>query len=140
MYKIERTYDVKKLVDRFNQQYTEITAGVGKVQGIKRPEIQLQNRKTFIPNFSQMCASMKREPADVSAYINKELQMQTSISAGGVLIIHAISRKTQVEKVIEKYVLEFVRCPLCKFQDTRIEKDNRITYLRCNRCHASTAI
>lgn len=143
MYKIDKIYEINSLIDRFNDQYKIVTgnANGGKFKTIvKAPEIQPLNRKVYIHNFNDVCKSINRDPQDVSTYICKELQIQTSISGNGALVIHGTYKKIQVENIIKKYVVNFVQCFLCKTQDTRIEKINRITSIVCNKCHAKNAI
>lgn len=142
MYKVNKSFDVFKLVERFNSKYKEITgANSGKLRTVvKAPEIQSLNKKIYIQNFESVCKSINREPQEVSTYISKELIVPTSISGNGLLVIHGTYRKNQIEDIVKKYVINFVQCLLCKTQDTRIEKVDRVQYIVCNRCHAKNAI
>ena len=143
MYMINKTYDIEKLVDRFCSAYKSTTGNSnnGKFRAvIKAPEIQPFNRKIYIQNFKDVCASINREPQDVSTYISKELIVQTSIAGNGALIIHGSYKKNQIESIVKKYVINFVQCPLCKTQDTKIEKTDRILFIICNKCYAKNAI
>jgi translation initiation factor 2 subunit 2 len=143
MYKVNKTYNTDILVDRFCDKYKSITGNSNSGRSrtvIKAPEIQSLNRKIYIKNFHDVCTSMNRDPYEVSTYISKELLIQTSISGNGALIIHGSYRKNQVESILIKYITHFVQCPLCKTQNTKIEKINRITYITCNKCHAQSAI
>lgn len=143
MYKINNAYDIQTLIDRFSDKYKSLTGNLnsGKFKTIiKAPEIQLINKKIYIINFDDVCISLNREPLDVCTYINKELNVQTSISGNAALIIHGAYRKNQIENIIKKYVVNFVQCPLCKTKDTKLEKIERITFIICNKCHAKNAI
>jgi translation initiation factor 2 subunit 2 len=143
MFKIKNAYDINYLIERFSDKYKDITgnSNSGKFKTIiKAPEIQSFNKKIFIQNFKDVCASINRDLQEVSSYISKELVVQTSISANGTLVIHGTYRKNQIESIVKKYVINFVQCPLCKTQDTKIEKNNRINYIICNRCHAKSSI
>ena len=143
MYKINKPYDIEKLVDRFSTNYKSLTGNTNGITSkivIKTPDIQLLNKKVYIKNFTQVCDSIKRDPSDVSKYFADELQVQTSIAGDGSLIIHGMYRKHQLEGQIKKYVLNYVQCFHCKSQDTKIEKIDRIIYMFCNKCHAKTSI
>lgn len=143
MYKINNTYEIDYLVNRFCDKYKSITGnsnmGISKTV-IKAPEIQTINKKIYLKNFENVCSSINRDPQHVSAYISKELQVQVSITADQVLVINGSYRKNQIESIVKKYVANFVQCTLCGTQDTIIEKKNRITYIICNKCHARVAI
>lgn len=143
MYKISKTYNIETLIDRFCCTYKSITgnSSIGKFKTvIKALEIQPINKKIYILNFKDVCASINREPQVVSTYIGKELNVQTSISGNEALIIHGTYRRNQIESIIKRYVINSVQCQLCKTQDTKIEKIDRITYIICNKCHAKNAI
>jgi len=143
MYKINKTYDIGKLVDRFCEQYKSITgnSNSGKFKTvIKAPEIQPLNKKIYIQNFNDVCASINRDPQDVSTYISKELLVQTSIAGNGSLVIHGTYKRNHIESIVKKYVIGFVQCPLCKTQDTKLEKIDRIPFIICNKCHAKNGI
>ena len=135
MYQINKTYDLNYLIDRFNEKYKPTTDK----HIIKRPNIQTGKLKIYIQNFKEVCASINRDPNDISTYIAKELQIQTSISANGSLIMHGNYRKNNIEKIIDKYIINFVKCPLCKGFNTNINKINKMIYLSCNKCLGSTS-
>ncbi|AYV84594.1 MAG: translation initiation factor 2 subunit beta [Hyperionvirus sp.] len=136
-------YDIETLVERFHTLFLVTTGGkkVGKSKAvIKTPDIQIQNRKMQINNFTAVCASIHRDPEHLSTFMASELQKETSISANGTLVIHGTYKKSDIEGKIIKYVLEFVQCKMCKQHDTKIEKENRITYINCNKCFSRNAL
>jgi Translation initiation factor 2, beta subunit (eIF-2beta)/eIF-5 N-terminal domain len=135
-------YDVDFLVDRFHIQYTEITglSDSGKSKTIiKRPEIDIKNKKTFINNFTAICENMNRDVEVVADYIKNELQVKVSISKNG-LVIHATYKKDAIFNVIKSYLTKYVQCSLCKSDNTVIKKIKRITYLICGNCHARNSV
>jgi len=137
---ITRVYDVYDLVDRFSEKHNEISGNKSIKNTIKGPDIQAMNRKIYIKNFRDVCQSMNRDSHEVSKYISEELKIQTSISANGQLIIHGSYRKNQIQDIVVKYITNFVRCPLCKAYDTQLNKENKITFIKCNKCQASNAL
>lgn len=143
MYKINKTYNIDQLADRFAEKYKTITgaSNTGKSKTvIKEPIIQNLNKKTFIKNFSDVCSSINRDSQDVSVFFGTELRAQISIAGDGSLIIHGIYRVNQITSIIKKYVKSYVQCSLCRSQDTKVERSDRILYMVCNKCHAKNAI
>lgn len=133
--------DINYLVDRFYDQLEKHQNELNlKQKGVRALDHLSKDRKTFINNFKDVCASINREPDKVSTYIAKELKIETSISAAGILIIHGSYKKKNIEDIIRKYVMDYVQCTLCKSLITTINKRERITYLDCNACHASVSI
>jgi len=140
MEKLEHIYDINELVDKFYDKINEMTAENNKSRGVKRADIMSKDRKTFINNFNDVCISIDRKPETVSAYIAKELKMNTSITANGMLIIHGTYKKKIVDDLVIKYITDFVQCPLCKACTSTINKVDRINFLECKKCHAKTAV
>lgn len=143
MYKVNMVYDVDILINMFCEKYKIITGNstVGKSKTVvKEPIIQSHNRKIYIQNFYSVCNSINRNPQDISTYISKEFNIQTSISGNEALIIHGNYRKNDIENILRKYIKIYVQCPLCFTQDTKIEKIDRIQFIVCNKCHAKNAI
>jgi translation initiation factor 2 subunit 2 len=143
MFKIEKTYTIGELADRFCKQYKSITgnSNTGKSKVVIRDIIFVSlNRKVYIQNFKDVCASINREPQDVSTYIQDSLHAETSILKNGSLCIHKRYFKNDIENTIRKYVKESVQCPLCNSQNTRVEKLDRIAYIICSKCNAKKAI
>lgn len=141
--KIQKTYDINTLVERFHKKYIIATGGktTGKSKTvIKTPDIQIQNRKMQINNFTAVCASIHRDPEHVSTFMASELQKETSIAGNGTLIIHGMYKRGDIEAKIIKYVLDFVQCKMCKQHDTKMLKENRITYIDCNKCFSRNAL
>ena len=133
--------EIDYLVNRFyNELEHQQNASNLKQKGVRKPEHQSKDRKTFINNFTDVCSSINREQELVSAYIAKELKIETSISGAGILIIHGSYKKNSIEELIRKYVIEFVQCTMCKSLNTKINKRNKITYLDCDKCRASVSI
>ena len=130
--------DTTQLVNRFYDKLEEQTDKEDRKQkGIKQPDINSKDRKTFIHNFTDVCASMNRDPIVVSSWIAKELCIDTSISMSGTLIMHGTYIKKYTEDKITKYIKENVQCKMCKALHTDINKRDRITYIDCHKCKAS---
>ncbi|AYV81430.1 MAG: translation initiation factor 2 subunit beta [Harvfovirus sp.] len=136
-----KTYDLETLVEKFYNIYLSERAGkTNKRALVKPPDIQNLNRKMLINNFPAVCASIHRDPEHLSTFLASELQKETSISANGTLIIHGTYKRGDIEAKIIKYVLDFVQCKMCKQHDTKMEKENRITYINCNKCFSRNAL
>jgi translation initiation factor 2 subunit 2 len=42
--------------------------------------------------------------------------------------------------LFEIYVKDYLECPTCKSPDTKIEKENRISFLVCEACGAKSSL
>ena len=133
-------YSTSFLIDKFYNEYAEKIKDQKKTR-VPRPDIVTKDRKTFINNFTEICESIDRKQTDIASYIAKELEtIETSISGVGVLIIHGTYKRTYVEKLITKYITNYVQCPTCKQWNSTITKIAKLNYIECKMCLAKTAI
>lgn len=137
---INSTYNISSLVDIFYDKINDITAENHKQSGVKRADIMSKDRKTFINNFNDVCDSLNRKPDIISAYIAKELKINTSITASGILIINGTYKKIFINDLIIKYIVNYVQCPICKSCKTITNKVDKINFIECKKCRATNAI
>ncbi len=131
---------IDALVDKFYAELEDKTSGLSFRKSVKRPEIVIKDRKTFIVNFSDVCSSVDRNMQNVADFMAKELTIDTSITANGELIVHGVFHKQKLEELVKRFVASYVQCPNCKSCCTQLYKSNRITYISCGKCRAHTAI
>jgi len=95
----------------------------------------IEGNKTIITNFYQIADYLHRKPEHLFKYILKELATPGELEKTRAVL----GRKVFSQKIAEKinsYVNEFVLCPECKKPDTKLEKDDRIIFIRCMACGA----
>jgi len=56
------------------------------------------------------------------------------------LILQTKLQRGIIEKKIEDYVKEFVICKVCGKPDTHLERERRITFLKCEACGAKEPV
>lgn len=105
------------------------------------PNIIRRNRKTFIMNYNDVCVSIKRNYQDIKNHIETELQVESSISAAGSLIIDKMYDPKRIKDIFQKYIITYVFCaePNCR-GCTEIIKENRVKFLLCSACQSKRAI
>jgi len=102
---------------------------------IPSPQTSIQGNRTFISNFSEIAASLRRDSKHLSKYLLKELASPGHME-GNRLILQRKVIKSLIEKKIEGYMNEFVYCKECNRPDTHFEKGDRLTFLKCEACGA----
>jgi translation initiation factor 2 subunit 2 len=105
------------------------------------PEVvsEIQGFKTLVKNFGKIAVELRREPSHLSKYLFKELATPGSIQ-GSVLILQSRFSKDVLQKKINDYVKEFVYCKVCGEPDTKLEKEDRITFMKCEACGARSPV
>lgn len=107
---------------------------------LAKPQVSSANRRTYFANFKQFCTAVKRDQLHVKQYFDDELRKMSSISNNGCLVIQGMFQQKHIDKLLKKYIEEYVKCKICKKGNTELIKENRIQYIKCNVCLSKTAI
>lgn len=109
---------------------------------IKIPQIKIERKgkKTIFSNFVTVCQSMKRDPEHVKQYICTEQNTDASIDGTGALLITGRLQPNVIEMYILQYVHTYVKCPVCGSGETKLEKNNRLLFIKCNQCTAQRTV
>lgn len=131
-------FNIKYLLDRIYDNLNHLNTK-NKVN-LPKLQIVIENRKTFFSNFSKLCAELNRNENDFIKFLQNELASSTSINANNQLIIEGVFREKQMEKIIIRYIENYVKCKMCKSLQTIFTKDQRINMILCNKCNASYSV
>lgn len=103
----------------------------------KVPELVLesQGNKTLIKNFSEISFAIRREGTHLSKYLFKELATPGSMQ-GDALVLQAKVSRDSLQKKFADYLREYVYCKVCGEPDTKLSKEDRITFVVCEACGA----
>ncbi len=107
----------------------------------KLPEVacEIQGNKTLIKNFGEIANVLRRDVSHLSKYLCKELATPCLIQ-GNTLILQTKASREIIQKKMEDYTKEFVYCKVCGEPDTKIIKEGRIFFLKCEACGAKSPI
>lgn len=103
------------------------------------PQSFIQGNNTFISNFIEITNSIRREPKHLAKFLFRELAKAGHID-GNRLILQGKVMNSLIKKKIDGYLKEFVYCRECNQPDTRLEKEDRITFLKCEACGAKQTL
>jgi len=106
---------------------------------IPRPRSFVTGMRTILANFKEICEALNREPRHVLKFLSGEMATAATIQ-GTRAIFQGKFGKDTFERLIERYVKEFVVCPVCKRPDTKIVKERRFFFLICEACGARSSI
>jgi len=123
-----------KLLKRANDLKSN---NVGKSERFEIPKANIiySGNKTIITNFAKISSLLRREKKHIAKYMFKELAAPGNINGNELIILSKISRNI-LQKKLESYAKEYVICPQCGKPDTKIIKEGKITYLKCEACGA----
>ncbi|MCS7132329.1 MAG: translation initiation factor IF-2 subunit beta [Nitrososphaeria archaeon] len=106
---------------------------------VLNPEILHEARRTMIMNFKEMAEKLNRDPQHLARFIFKESGKPGSLESER-LIIQGKFTNEEFKRLIELYVKEFVKCPICGGLDTKIVSEKRLRFLVCEICGAKSSL
>ena len=103
--------------------------------------IETRNIYNRIPcsNFSEFPKVLRREPDKVLQYLSKEFAVPAE-RLGDKAMFVGRRAPDDFTRLFQIYVKDYVECPTCKSPDSKIVKENRISFLICEACGAKSTI
>ncbi len=128
-----------------NDIYENNNINNNKTEQIKiyMPEMQYDiSKKMFWKNFKLFPELFKRKEEHLVAFVNKELKTTVSINIDGYLVLDGKTTLNVVQRLLEKYIDNYVKCSACKTINTTIIRNInlRIDFLKCGNCNVETAV
>ena len=119
----------------------KLPKSVTKEERFKIPDVDifLEGKTTVVRNFMDIVESIRREPNDLMAFLQRELGAPGNIDARRATFKSRLGVK-QLEARIQAYVNTYVMCSECKRPDTTLSKDGRVDILECEACGARRPI
>ena len=119
----------------------KIPKKVSTSERFKIPEVtsEIQGNKTFVKNFGEILSVLRRSQEHLSKYLLKELATPGNFQ-GNVLVLQRKVLKEILQKKIESYVKEFIFCKVCNSPDTKLVKEDRLFFMKCEACGAKSSV
>ncbi len=95
--------------------------------------------RTILSNFKDICDSLNRDPRHVLKFFSGEMATAATMQRNRAIFQGKFNNDT-FDRLIQRYVKEFVICPVCTRPDTKIVKDRRFLFLVCEACGARSSI
>ena len=102
-------------------------------------ETMLQWNQTIVKNFSQICQTLRREPKHILKFLTKELATPAGFDGNRAIFQSKISNRLLQQK-LEAYIKEYVLCKECGQPDTKLIREERLSFLKCEACGAKSSV
>ncbi len=102
---------------------------------VPKPQVLIEGAKTVIVNFNELASALRRKPEHLMKFLLRELATKPE-EKGKRLVVLGNFPESVIEKEIDLYVKSYVACPECGKPDTRIIREDRFQYLKCEACGA----
>ena len=102
-------------------------------------DVMWEGQKTFLRNFSEFPKILRRDPDKVLQYLSKEFAVPAE-RLGDKAMFVGRRAPDDFTRLFQIYVKDYLECPTCKSPDTKILKENRISFLICEACGAKSTL
>ena len=102
-------------------------------------EITWEGKKTILRNFGDFPKALRRNTNIILQYLSKEFAVPAE-RVGEKAIFVGKRDPDDFTRLFKIYLKDYVECPTCTSPDTKVEKQNRISFLICEACGAKSTI
>lgn len=102
-------------------------------------ESLIEGNRTIIRNFMQVCDILKRDQNHLLKFLTRETAAPGSIDGQRAILQAKIPNKVLQSK-LNNYIRDYVICKECGRPDTKLIKEDRITFLKCEACGARGSV
>ncbi|KAK1395487.1 Eukaryotic translation initiation factor 2 subunit beta [Heracleum sosnowskyi] len=140
----DRDYEYEELLGRvFNilREHNPELAGDRRRTVMRPPQVLREGtKKTVFVNFMDLCRTMHRQPEHVMTFLLAELGTSGSLDGQQRLVVKGRFAPKNFEGILRRYINEYVICNGCKSPDTILSKENRLFFLRCEKCGSGRSV
>src|SRR4026208_541206 len=137
MQKVDKSYE--SLLNRIQGNLSHSSKKDSARLEVPTPHIIWIGQRTIFRNFIEFPKALRRDPEKLLLYLNKELASAGYI-AGERVIFLGRKEPSSFGALIDRYVKDYVICPVCGSPDTRTEKNKKVGFLLCEACGAKSSI
>jgi len=131
-------YDYEELLKRARSQIPDVSS---KHERLELPRLRQSviGMRTIVHNFKEIADALNREPQHLLKYLTREMATAATMQEARVIFQGKFSQET-LGRLIQRYMENFVVCPVCKLPDTKIVKEKRLSFLICEACGAKSSV
>ena len=106
---------------------------------IPKVEAVIEGNRTIFRNFIPVAQALRREPRHLLKYLTKELAAPGNIDGQRAIFQSKLFTKI-IQTKINNYVRDYVICKECERPDTKLEKEDRLAFMKCEACGAKSGV
>lgn len=131
--------DYEKLLKRIQDSVSAKKTDTVERFELPAPNVMWEGQRTIFRNFLDFAKKLRRDPDKVLQYLSKEFATPAERSGEKAIFVGRREPHDFVN-LFSIYVKDYLECPTCKSPDTKIERENRITFLVCEACGAKSSL
>ncbi|UCH38059.1 MAG: translation initiation factor IF-2 subunit beta [Candidatus Bathyarchaeota archaeon] len=106
---------------------------------IPNPISEVSGNRTILYNLKEISDRLKRDRTRILKFLAGEFATSGTIDGDRAIFQGKFNRSAFVQ-LIDRYVNEYVLCPVCNRPDTTIARKERVYFLVCEACGASSSV
>jgi len=131
--------DYEKLLKRIEGNLSDNKKQTSERFELPLVDVMWEGQKTFLRNFSDFPKVLRRDPDKVLQYLSKEFAVPAERIGDKAMFIGKRD-PDDFTRLFRIYVKDYVECLTCHSPDTKIVKENRISFLVCEACGAKSTM
>lgn len=132
----DREYE--KLLDLALEKIPKVKSSKDRFE-VPEPDVVVMGNRTVLRNLGEIAGAVNRRADKLMKYLLRELGTAGNLE-GSRGVFQGKFGKSTIQDRVNRYVEEFVLCPVCGKPDTQIVKQGRIHMLKCEACGARSPI
>lgn len=127
--------------EMLKRAYSQLPPGVlaHKRFELPKPESTIAGARTIFFNFKEICDALNRDPRHLLRFLSREMATSGTVS-GGRAIFQGRFYNEALERLVKRYVDDYVTCHVCKRPDTKIVREKRLQFMQCEACGARSSV
>jgi translation initiation factor 2 subunit 2 len=132
------SYSYDELLKRARSQIPEVTE---KRERLELPRLRMNviGMRTMIHNFKEVADALNRDPQHILKYLTGEMATAATMQEGRVIFQGKFNVDT-LTTLLQRYMDNFIVCPVCKRPDTKIVRERRLSFTVCEACGAKSPV
>ena len=106
---------------------------------VPKPFVSIEGKKTVWKNFGEIAEYIHRDENQILKYIGKEMGAAWRKDGARVIFVGKFGRMI-IEKKLNKYIKNYVVCPVCEKPDTTLKRIDRVLVMKCQACGAVSPV
>lgn len=131
--------EYEKLLKRIGDKLSDDSKKTGDRFELPVVDVMWEGQKTFLRNFADFPKVLRRDSEKVLQYLSKEFAVPAERIGEKAMFIGKRD-PDDFTRLFQIYVKDYVECPTCKSPDTKVIKENRISFLICEACGAKSTM
>ncbi len=130
--------DYEKLLKRIEKNISNTNKVENRLK-LPAPDVTWEGKKTYLRNFIDFPKALRREPEKILQYLTKEFAVPVERIGDKVMFIGKRDPE-DFTRLFQIYLKDYVTCQTCTSPDTKVVKENRISFLHCEACGAKSTL